>query len=81
MGVEFSGEIVSMNEKGLKSFNGEEWNEGDEVFGLAYGVRSILFLLPQSLRADTICAIGSLRRIHRHLLANDHPQAGKPLVD
>jgi NADPH:quinone reductase-like Zn-dependent oxidoreductase len=50
MGVEFSGEIVSMNEKGLKSFNGEEWKEGDEVFGLAYGVRSILSLLSQFSR-------------------------------
>lgn len=39
MGVEFSGEIVSMKESGLKSFNGEEWKQGDQVFGLAYGVR------------------------------------------
>lgn len=38
MGVEFSGEIVKMKEEGLKSYNGEEWKDGDEVFGLAYGV-------------------------------------------
>ena len=44
MGVEFSGEIVSMPEQGLKSFNGEEWKQGDQVFGLAYGVCPISFL-------------------------------------
>lgn len=38
MGVEFSGEIVKMKEDGLKSYNGEEWKDGDQVFGLAYGV-------------------------------------------
>jgi putative PIG3 family NAD(P)H quinone oxidoreductase len=37
MGVEFSGEVVKMNEQGLKSYNGEEWKDGDHVFGLAYG--------------------------------------------
>ncbi|KAI5455555.1 hypothetical protein NCC49_000362 [Naganishia albida] len=37
MGVEFSGEIVKMKEEGLKSYNGEEWKDGDHVFGLAYG--------------------------------------------
>lgn len=45
MGVEFSGEIVKMKEEGLKSYNGEEWKDGDHVFGLAYGVSSFLGLL------------------------------------
>lgn len=42
MGVEFSGTIVKLDVSGkngsLKSSNGEDWKEGDEVFGLAYGV-------------------------------------------
>ncbi|KAJ9123092.1 hypothetical protein QFC22_001282 [Naganishia vaughanmartiniae] len=37
MGVEFSGEIVKTSAGELKSYNGEEWKQGDEVFGLAYG--------------------------------------------
>jgi NADPH:quinone reductase-like Zn-dependent oxidoreductase len=39
MGVEFSGEIVQLGQGGdQKSSNGSSWKEGDEVFGLAYGV-------------------------------------------
>ena len=80
MGVEFSGEIVSMPEQGLKSFNGEEWKEGDEVFGLAYGVRPAL-LSPYRTTKTGLHRIGCLCRIHCHFLQNDHPQARIPLVD
>ena len=40
MGVEFAGEVVKMHEDGGdKSENGEKWKLGDQVVGLAYGVR------------------------------------------
>ncbi|KAJ9123835.1 hypothetical protein QFC24_003612 [Naganishia onofrii] len=45
MGVEFSGEIVKTSDGELKSYNGEQWKEGDEVFGLAYGVSQRVFPL------------------------------------
>jgi NADPH:quinone reductase-like Zn-dependent oxidoreductase len=40
MGVEFAGEVVKLHEEGgEKSENGDKWKIGDEVLGLAYGVR------------------------------------------
>lgn len=39
MGVEFAGEVVKLDEAGGESANGERWKLGDEVVGLAYGVR------------------------------------------
>lgn len=50
MGVEFSGEIVKTSDGELKSYNGEQWKEGDEVFGLAYGVSWPLLHLAASPR-------------------------------
>ncbi len=52
LGVEFSGVVIQINKN-----NGDEFKEGDEVFGLAYRGRLFNADHRKNLTSDKICTV------------------------
>ena len=78
MGVEFSGTVVQAGE------GATEWNEGDEVFGLARGVRTLQVHDTQTHIPDVHTQYpiysGCIRGIHRSPTSQPDQEAPTPLL-
>ena len=79
MGVEFSGKVVQAGE-GVT-----EWSEGDDVFGLARGVRTLQVHDTQTRTLDVHTQYpihsGCIRGIHRSPTSQPDQEASAPLLD